>query len=458
MNWTRLYNAIFYLKPYKRELDRYIATVTYGTALLIWVSYTFYAVFTVDWPTIVGGVDDTTMLELALTQPGRSPSLAFYALFFLSGLTVVLLRQGYLKIAVWLPPMTWYIISVLLATTLTTSASFPAANVIVLVVIAGLLIGWRGVLVAVVAGFVPILVRASQDATFANQTGQPSFTTLLILIAGTGVLIYFYLRFNQVSRSEGAAEAVQDQSVTALVLRQIAYGVADRVSPQQLMREVVDRIVKSFTPIYYTQIFILSDDGSRADLVAASGEDGAQALNEGYSVTLGTRSIISQVIDTGGSVIEGADGLTGKNERLPGTEVQIVVPLRIGPKVLGALDVQSQDATAFDEAGVITTFQALADSLALAIDNVSQYERAEARLIENERLVTEARDALREVERLNERLIGTAWANYIHTARDSLARTVNFETQSLNTEFEMTPTIQDAIRTKQIISIQRVTP
>ncbi len=28
---------------------------------------------------------------------------------------------------------------------------------------------------------------------------------------------------------------------------------------------------------------------------------------------------------------------------------------------------------------------------------------------------------------------------------------MNFETQSLNTEFEMTPTIQDAIRTKQLV-------
>ena len=454
MNWQRLYNNIFKVSLYPREIDRYIAFVTYVTASLIFVTYLFYAIVAVDWPSTASGVNDSTMLELALTQPGNIASLVFYALFLLTGLTFALVRRGYLQYAVWLPVATWYFVGVLAATLTTDSASFPAASTVIMLLIAGLLVGMRGVPVATLLGLVTIGIRALQEPMFANQAGEPSVISLFMQIIGAGVFIYFFLRINQLNRSEGAAEAAEDQSLTALLLRQIAYGVAERVSPQQLLRDAVERVVKSFDVIYYTQIFLLSEDGTQADLVAASGIEGQNLVNKGYSVPLGTKSIISRVIETGASVIEGSAGASGKNERRDDSQVQIVVPLRIGPKVLGVLDVQSRDIAAFNEASVITMFQALADSLALAIDNVSQYQRAESRLKENERLVKEARDALREVERLNERLIGTAWSSYIQQSNNSLSRAVDFEHNNATADFDMTPTLQGAQQINQLVEAQ----
>jgi signal transduction histidine kinase len=69
---------------------------------------------------------------------------------------------------------------------------------------------------------------------------------------------------------------------------------------------------------------------------------------------------------------------------LPETRAELVVPLRIGERVLGVLDLQSDRLNAFDEEDVLA-LQGLADQLAIAIRNADLFEEArEARRLADE--------------------------------------------------------------------------
>src|SRR5690606_33266187 len=57
-----------------------------------------------------------------------------------------------------------------------------------------------------------------------------------------------------------------------------------------------------------------------------------------------------------------------RNELLPDTRAEMALPMRIGDRVIGALDVQSVAPDVFDE-DVVAVFQIMADQLAVALEN-----------------------------------------------------------------------------------------
>ena len=447
MTWIQ---TIFDVSAYSRQLDRYRANLVYGTLALMFLAYGLSALLVRDWgiDTVAG---HSTMLEVAFANPFHIASFMFYTLIVGVGLGFWWTRQGNLDYARWTPIVVWYFIGIVLSVFVARSPSYPAVCTVILALLGGLLFGGQGIIGTSVAGILTVVARGLTYPDYVMVNGEPSMVTTILAMVSGSILVYLYLRFSIAARQEIVSDIQEDTSITGTVLRNIAQQVALRVSPQKLMSEIATRMQTAFPEIHHVQVFLLSDDGAQAELAASTGELGRIMMDKGYSIPLGSNSIISRVIETGGSVIEGREGKSGRNERLPDSSVQIVLPLRIGMKVLGALDVQSKDEAAFDEFTAISTFQALADSLALAIDNVTQYQRAESRLRENERLVGEARTALREVERLNDRLTGSAWTDYLRNTRKALGAMVDFDSEITLDEFVETPTLRDAMQVNQLV-------
>ena len=77
------------------------------------------------------------------------------------------------------------------------------------------------------------------------------------------------------------------------------------------------------------------------------------------------------------------------------TQSELSVPLTVGGKTVGVLDVQSPRLSAFDENDVMV-LQTLADQVAVAIENARLYERAQQELIECQ----QAEEALQESEEM----------------------------------------------------------
>jgi GAF domain-containing protein len=71
----------------------------------------------------------------------------------------------------------------------------------------------------------------------------------------------------------------------------------------------------------------------------------------------------------------GAEAVRFANPLLPDTRSEIALPLVVGSRVLGALDVQSTQSGAFDESSAVV-LQAMADQVAISLSNTFQFKRA----------------------------------------------------------------------------------
>jgi PAS domain S-box-containing protein len=136
-------------------------------------------------------------------------------------------------------------------------------------------------------------------------------------------------------------------------------------------------------------IFLVGEQGKYAILKAATGEAGRQMLAKNHRLRMGKEGIVGYVTGSGEPRIAldvGKDAVHFDNPLLPDTRSEMALPLQVGERIIGALDVQSNREAAFDEED-IKTLQLMADQLAAAIEKTRLFERAQAVLEEQLRTV-----------------------------------------------------------------------
>jgi GAF domain-containing protein len=115
----------------------------------------------------------------------------------------------------------------------------------------------------------------------------------------------------------------------------------------------------------------------------ATGEAGQRMLARKHRLEVGGQSIVGWV--TGNrqphvALDVGADAVHFKNPDLPYTRSEMALPLVIGDRLLGALDVQSTEEAAFDKEDV-AILSLMADQVAVAIENALKFSQ-EAAILE----------------------------------------------------------------------------
>ena len=95
-----------------------------------------------------------------------------------------------------------------------------------------------------------------------------------------------------------------------------------------------------------------------------------------HALVVGSNSIVGKVAERGESIlvndIQHAP-LYQPNPLLLDTRSEVAIPLRIGTRIVGVIDIQSTQTNAFTKDD-ITVLQSLADQVAVAIDNARSYE------------------------------------------------------------------------------------
>lgn len=454
--------SVFDVSVYKSAAERDRARVVYGITVFLLVAYGIYGVL------VPSGATQQTYLQQLTSAWYLTISIV---IFFLMGfVTIVGTRAGHLRWTSWGPAAMW--VSGIYVNSLQTGiANAPnGVTIMALIVITGLLKGrqgvWFGTILALAALALGILLRptvavypdyiTSVDDLVKYNVSDLAATGLVIL--GTGVAFLMFLRVTQVERDADVSEAVEERGKTADVVAAIAQAVAARSTLNDLLDTVVQEINATFDLIYHTQIFLVDDDSQDARLVASTGRVGEQLLRRGHHLRVGSGSVIGQVTLHGHPVVARPgerNSVHKRNELLPLTAVETALPLRIGDRIIGALDLQSRDPLAFSDRNQLATFQALADSITLAVDNVSQYEKAQVQIQENEALIVEAQEALREVERLNERLTGRAWSEYLRDSVQEYGLSIDFATNAVRAEAPMTQSLQDAMQHNYLVQTQQ---
>ncbi len=147
----------------------------------------------------------------------------------------------------------------------------------------------------------------------------------------------------------------------------------------------VTRIISEKFGFYHVGIFLNDSSNQFAVLRAANSEGGQRMLKRGHRLKIGETGIVGNVVALGRPRIAldtGSDAIFFDNPDLPDTHSEMALPLRAGPVVIGALDVQSTEPNAFSEED-IEILSALAGQVSTAIRNArlfDEIQRSQAEL------------------------------------------------------------------------------
>jgi GAF domain-containing protein len=173
-------------------------------------------------------------------------------------------------------------------------------------------------------------------------------------------------------------QTLEHRTLQLQTAAEVAREITQAQDLESLLRGAVDLISERFG-YYNVGIFLVDELSEYAHLKAASGELGRQLLQKEIRMRVGQEGLVGYVTRFGQPRIA-ADVSQERayvaERLLPDTRSELTLPLRSGPKIIGALDVQSAQPNAFSQDD-ITVLQTLADQLATAIENV----RLTARLL-----------------------------------------------------------------------------
>lgn len=164
---------------------------------------------------------------------------------------------------------------------------------------------------------------------------------------------------------------------------------------------------------YFAAIYQVDEEGFHAILREGTGGAGESMKLQKHRIAVGSHTIIGQAAETGELVLANDvenEPLYQPNPLLLDTMSEVAIPLKVGGKVLGVIDIQSMQAQAFtpDDLSVL---QSLADQVAVAINNATLYDESQE-LIRN----------LKEVDQLKSQFL----ANMSHELRTPLNSIIGF--------------------------------
>jgi GAF domain-containing protein len=201
-------------------------------------------------------------------------------------------------------------------------------------------------------------------------------------------------------------EAANRQLTRRAAQLQATTDLAETIAQLQDLNEilpVVTRLISEYFGFYHVGIFLIDPAREFAILQAANSEDGMRMLERGHRLRLGT-GVVGYCAQTGTPRIAldvARDTVYFDNPDLPQTRSEAAIPMKSRGETIGVLDVQSQEAAAFgnEDLQVLTT---LATQVAIALENV--------------RLLTETRAALRQVQEVYDEFTRAEWSRTISKA------------------------------------------
>ncbi len=215
-----------------------------------------------------------------------------------------------------------------------------------------------------------------------------------------------------ITERKKSEEALQRRNTYLAISAEIGKLVTSTLDLNKIFSETVIRVKTGFD-VYFAALYSIEETGFNAVLRGATGEAGDQMIAAKHSVTIGSQNIVGLVADTGTArLIEdvSTEPLYQPNPLLPETRSQVVIPLRIGTRIVAVLEIHSDRVHAFTEDD-ISVLQLLSDQVAVAIDNARSYELSQ-QLIKD----------LREVDKLKSQFL----ANMSHELRTPLNSIIGF--------------------------------
>jgi len=177
----------------------------------------------------------------------------------------------------------------------------------------------------------------------------------------------------------------QKRAAQLQAISDITRAIATVRSLKELLPRIVNLASERFG-FYHVGIFLTDEANQFAILSAANSEGGKKMLARGHRLEVGEQGIVGYVTGFGNPRIAldtGADAVFFNNPDLPETHSEMAIPLKANKRIIGALDIQSEQSNAFaqEDVEVLTT---LADQISIAIETARLFESSQKSLAEVE--------------------------------------------------------------------------
>lgn len=261
------------------------------------------------------------------------------------------------------------------------------------------------VLVAILAAYLitqsitsPIskLAQAAQEISRGNleQTVEVAQEDEIGVLADSFNTMTTQLRNFIATLEQRVAERTQALTNVA----EISTAAATYNNEQEMLESVV-RLTQRRFGLYHAHVFVFDEASNELRIVACGWKEGDEHEGTHGTTTIPLeqeQSLVARAARTRQAVIVNdvrSDAGWLPNPLLPDTASEMAVPLIAGEKVLGVLDVQSEQLNAFTQADadIQTT---LASQVAVSLQNAELFTRVETALQESRSLVDNAPEAI----------------------------------------------------------------
>jgi len=257
-----------------------------------------------------------------------------------------------------------------------------------------------------------------------------------IPVTTTDELAIVAMHFNRMTARLENLQTTLEQQVKERTRQLAATNEVGRVAssildPEQILSKVANLITEQFN-YYYAAIYILDPSEKWAELREATGQAGNVLKQNRHRLEIAGRSMVATCVREKTPRISqntAEEKQRFENPLLPYTRSEIALPLIIGDRVLGALDVQSTKSADFG-IDVIETMQNMASQVAIALENA--------------RLFQEAQQSIQELRAIQKQYLLEGWTS-IKTYNEELEYTIGDPNESANQIMESPINLRDQI-------------
>lgn len=178
-------------------------------------------------------------------------------------------------------------------------------------------------------------------------------------------------------------DRVLERTIKLRRVNEIGRSITSILDPDELLARAA-RLIGDEFECYYTAIFLLDITEQWADLKEATGDAGKVLRENKYRIDIKGKSLSSAAIRTRQVRIAldtGPNPIRFDNPLLPYTRSQISIPLAVGERIVGALEMHSTQEAAFTPQDA-DTYQNMANEIAVALENARLFKESQQSLVE----------------------------------------------------------------------------
>jgi GAF domain-containing protein len=242
------------------------------------------------------------------------------------------------------------------------------------------------------------------------------------------------LKILSASLEDRVAARTRDIALAAEIGRRIA----QERDVTKLLRDAVDLIQNNFG-LYHTQVYLANSSRNMLVLRAASGQAGEVLLQRNHRLLIGSSSINGTAAQEKRPIIVSdttSSPIFLPNTLLPETRSEMSIPIVVGQRLLGVLNLQGRRANELTNES-LPAFETLAGQIAIALDNAN--------------LFAEIRQSQALLQEQTRRLSRENWQEYLNAIDRPERLGYTFSTQGTLPEIsDASQTVQNSLFVSQI--------